>query len=148
MSSSSSSNDDIGGDRQETTDNIGAINERTSEFICLSHKVYVNSGNQRKVFYLLCLGLSVSDTNNDPLFSLDSEPWCMLPKTGMRPDNLDFAKDIFIPTPRPLNWPKSQKIEWLVQTHPVQDNIDISSRRGEVMRLKEILEQSLGEERQ
>jgi hypothetical protein len=68
---------------------------------------------------------------------------------------LDFAKEIvrrstallIHPTPRPSNLPKSQKIEWL-QTHSVQDSIGISFLIGEVMMLKEILEQSSGEERQ
>jgi hypothetical protein len=140
-----------------STDDSGAVNDGTSEeFTCLSQKVYVESGNQKKVLHLLSIGLLVSDTNDDPLFSFDSEPWCMLPKTTeMRPVNSEFAKEIIRrstvlrihPTPRPSNWPKSLKIEWL-QTHPVQDSIDVSFLRGEVLRLKEILERSLVEERQ
>ena len=69
--------------------------------------------------------------------------------------NVDFAKEVvrrsrilrIHPTPRPLNWPKSQKIEWL-EANPVQDSVDISFLRGEVIRIKEILESSLAEEQQ
>jgi hypothetical protein len=75
MSLSSSSNDNIGGDTQETTDDIVFVVIIEREFTYLLHKVYVDSRNQKKVIYLLSLGLSVSDTNDDPLFSFDSEPW-------------------------------------------------------------------------
>lgn len=52
------------------------------------------------------------------------------------------------PTPRPLKWPKSQKIEWL-EAYPVKDSIAISFLRGEVSRLKEILKRlSLADEQQ
>ena len=73
----------------------------------------------------------------------------------MRPMNVDFAKEVarrskllgIHPTPRPLNWPKSQKIEWL-EANPVQDTITILFLRGEVSRLKAILESSLAAEQQ
>lgn len=138
---------------EETTDDVGV--DRT-QFSCTSHEVYVNSGNQKKVLFLVCLGLCVSETDDAPLFSFESEPWSRLPKTEMlRPVNVDFAKEVvrrsrllrIHPTPRPLNWPKSQKIEWL-EANPVQDSIDISFLRGEVSRLKEILERSLADEQQ
>ena len=148
----SSSNDDNIDEYNETTDDVRA--DRT-EFSCASHQVYVDSGNQKKVLFLLCLGLSLSDTNDAPLFSFETEPWSHLPKTELRPVNVDFAKEVvrrsrilrIHPTPRPLNWPKSQKIEWL-EANPVQDSVDISFLRGEVIRIKEILERSLAEEQQ
>ena len=119
----SSSNDDDIDEYNETTDDVGA--DRT-EFSCASHQVYVNSGNQKKVLFLLCLGLCLSDTHDAPLFSFETEPWSRLPKTEMRPVNVDFAKEVvrrsrilrIHPTSRPLNWPKSQKIEWLLTFHP------------------------------
>ena len=154
VSMSSSNDDNIDEEYNETTDDVGA--DRT-EFSCASHQVYVDSGNQnKKVLFLLCLGLSLSDTNDAPLFSFETEPWSRLPKTEMRPVNVDFAKEVvrrsrilprIHPTPRPLNWPKSQKIEWL-EANPVQDSVDISFLRGEVIRIKEILESSLAEEQQ
>ena len=113
----------------------------------------MTSGNQKKVLFLFCLGLCLSDTDDAPFFSFESEPWSLLPKTEMRPVNADYAKEVvrrsrvlqIRPTPRPLNWPKSQKIEWL-QANPLQDYIDIFFLRGEVLRLKETLERSLTEE--
>jgi len=113
----------------------------------------VTSGNQKKVLFLFCLGLCLSDTDDAPFFSFESEPWSLLPKTEMRPVNADYAKEVVRRSrvlhrrsmPCPLNWPKSQKIEWL-QANPLQDYIDIFFLRGEVLRLKEILERSLTEE--
>jgi hypothetical protein len=111
---------------------------------------------KKKVLFLLCIGLCLSDTDERPLFSFEAEPWSLLPKkTKMHPVNVDFAKEIvrrsrqlgIHPTPRPLNWPKSQKMEWL-QSHPVQNTIDISFLRGEYLRLKVILERSLAEGQQ
>ena len=44
--------------------------DRTNEFSCASHQAYVTSGNQKKVLFTLCIGLSLSDTEKDtPLFS-------------------------------------------------------------------------------
>jgi hypothetical protein len=73
----------------------------------------------------------------------------------MRPMNVDFAKEVarrskllgIHPTPRPLNWPKSQKIVWL-EANPVHVTIDILFLRDEVSRLKAILERSLAAEQQ
>ena len=137
---------------EETTDDVGV---NGMEFSCASQQVYVNSGNQKKVLFLSCLGLCFSATDDTPLFSFETEPWSLLPKTEMRPVNVDFAKEVaqrskllgIHPTPRPLNWPKSQKIEWL-EANPVQDTIDILFLRGEVLRLKAILERSLAAEQQ
>jgi hypothetical protein len=118
-------------------------------------QVYVNSGNQNKVLFLLCLGLCFSVTDDTPLFSFETKTCSLIPKTGMRPMNVDFTKEVvprskllgIHPTPRPLNWPKSQKIEWL-KANPVQDTIDILFLRGEVLRLHAILERSLAAEQQ
>ena len=96
----------------ETKDDV----DRT-EFSCDSHQIYVNSGNQKKVLFLLSLGLCLSETDDSPLFSFENEPWSRLPKTEMRPVNVEFAKEIVrrarllrvLPMPRPLNWPKPHR---------------------------------------
>jgi hypothetical protein len=148
----STSNDDVEEcfDEETKEDEVGV---NRTEFSCDLQQVYENSGNQKKV--LLCLGLCLSEADDSPLFSFENEPWSCLPKTEMRPVNVDFAKEIvrrarllrIHPTPRPLNWPKAQKLEWL-ETNPVEDSIDISFLRGEVSRIKGILERSLEEEQQ
>jgi len=150
----STSNDDVEEcfDEETKEDDVGV---NRTEFSCDLQQVYENSGNQKKVLFLLCLGLCLSETDDSPLFSFENEPWSCLPKTEMRPVNVDFAMEIvrrarllrIHPTPRPLNWPKAQKLEWL-ETNPVEDSIDISFLRGEVSRIKGILERSLEEEQQ
>ena len=135
---------------EETTDDVLGINR--TEFSCASQQVYANSGNQKKVLFLLCLGLCFSETDKLPLFSFETEPWSLLPKTEMCPVNVDFEKEVvqrsrllrIHPTPHPLNWPQSQKIEWL-EANPVQDTIDILFLRGDVLRLKAILERLLAD---
>ena len=150
----STSNDDVEEcfDEETKEDDVGV---NRTEFSCDSQQVYENSGNQKKVLFLLCLGLCLSETDDSPLFSFENEPWSRLPKSEMRPVNVDFAKKIvrrarllrIHQTPRPLNWPKAQKLEWL-ETNPVEDSIDISFLRGKVSRIKGILERSLEEEQQ
>jgi hypothetical protein len=149
-----SSNDNVEECYDETREDDVGIN-RTA-FSCDLQHVYENPRNQKKVLFLLCLGLCLSETEDSPLLLLyENKPWSRLPKTEMRPVNVDFAKEIvrrgrllrIHPTPRPLNWPKAQKIEWL-ETNPVQDGIDISFLRGKVSRIKGILERLLAEEQQ
>lgn len=69
--------------------------------------------------------------------------------------NADYAKEIVrrarayttnYPTPRPLNWPKAQKIEWL-EANPIRESTDILFLREEVSQVKGILERSLEVER-
>jgi hypothetical protein len=146
-------------DQTPTADDavLGVDSTTSDESSSASEQVYVNSGNQKKVLYILCCGLLLSDTHKDtPLFSLDTEPWSLMPKTDVpRPMNADFAKEVvrraeilcMHPTPRPLNWPKTQKIEWL-EANPIQDNTDILFLRDEVSRVKHIMEQSLAMEQQ
>jgi hypothetical protein len=51
-----------------------------------SRQVYIGSGNDTKVLYLLCIGLNRPDRNEEPLFCLrqshgpffQSRPWCAL----------------------------------------------------------------------
>jgi hypothetical protein len=51
-----------------------------------SCQVYIGSGNDKKVLYLLCIGLNCPDRNEEPLFHLrqshgpffQSRPWCAL----------------------------------------------------------------------
>jgi hypothetical protein len=115
----------------ETKEDDVGVNR--TEFSCDSQQVYENSGNQKKVLFLLCLGLCLSETDGSPLFSFENEPWPRSPKTEMRRVNVDFGKEIvqrarllcIHPTPQALNWPKAQKIEWLVETF-LRCNRDIS----------------------
>ena len=75
----------------------------------LSEQWYIDSGNEKKVLYLLCFGLLNRD--KEPLFSLEKEPWSLLPKTlFLRPKNIDFVNEIarranlfnIAPAPRPV----------------------------------------------
>jgi hypothetical protein len=44
---------------------------------CLSQQLYIDSGNDKKLFYFLSIG--VRDNNNEALFSFEKELWSLLP---------------------------------------------------------------------
>ena len=94
------------GDNDKPEDDVASITRQASgggddgrdSYICVSEQVYVESGNEKKVLYSMCLGLT-HRTNNDseeqPLFSFEQEPWSMLPKNSLlRPKNSDFVHEI------------------------------------------------------
>ena len=61
-------------------------NEGTS---CISRDVYIDSGNEKKILYVLCVGVKCED--DQPLFSLEREPWSLLPgNSTLRPRNADL----------------------------------------------------------
>ena len=125
------------------------------EHCSVSEEVYVNSGNEKKILFLLCIGLRNHDTN-EPLFCLESEPWSLLPKTSfVRPKNTDFVGDVTrrarlfntAQIPRPSNWTRGQTLEWLEQ-NPVRELPDIEFLTNEVTRLQEVLRRAAQQQRQ
>ncbi len=55
--------------------------------------LYVDSGNNKVVLYLLSIGLKNND--GEPLVAFDKETWCSLPKNRFRaPNNTDLVKEI------------------------------------------------------
>jgi hypothetical protein len=110
---------------------------------CQSKQVYIDSGNDKKVLFLLSIGLRF---NNEPLLSVDKEPWSTLPKTVLRPRNNDFinevlrrAKDMNMnPLPRPSNWNRLQTMEWL-ERNPFTTDADVEFLTNEVLRLRNVL---------
>jgi hypothetical protein len=126
---------------------------------CVSQQVYIDSGNEKRVLYLLSVGLSGpsgADNNDDrsssgvekdkPLFSFDDEPWSLLPKSVMRPQSKDYVTEIvrraslfaISPLPCPVNWPRTRQMEWL-ESHPIKDHADITFLMAETLRLKQML---------
>jgi hypothetical protein len=106
-------------------------------------KVYVDSGNDKTTLYVLSIGL---EHDNEPLFSLEQEPWSTLSKNTLRPPkNSDLVKEVrrratasnMRSAPRPTNWTRNQMIEWL-EEHPVSDSMDVQFLTFEVLRLQEI----------
>lgn len=65
--------------------------EHEGEALCQCEQMYQDLGNEKKVLYLLSIGLK---GNNGPLFSLEQEPWSLLPKNSLRPKNNDYVKEI------------------------------------------------------
>ena len=116
----------------------------TSE-LCVSQQVYLDSGNNKKVLYILCLGLT-DITGGAPLFSLDKEPWVFLPKHSLRPRNTEYTHEILrranlyniVPMPRPSNWTRTQIMEWF-ERYPVKEEEDIHFLQNEVLRLQEVV---------
>jgi hypothetical protein len=110
-----------------------------------SQKIYIESGNDKKVLFLLCIGLN--DNTDIPLFSFENEPWSRLPKnSSMRPRNTDFVHEItrraklynILPVPRASNWKRPQITEWLEQ-NPVREGNCIEFLTDEVAKLRDIL---------
>jgi hypothetical protein len=121
-------------------------------------KAYVESGNDKSMLYVLSIGQTGLDHDDEPLFSLEQEPWSRLPKNALRPPkNSDLAKEVrrraaidnnnTRPGPRPSNWTRNQMIEWL-QENPVYASIDVQFLRFEVLRLREITLQMQRERQQ
>ncbi|KAI2510573.1 hypothetical protein MHU86_3841 [Fragilaria crotonensis] len=119
------------------------------DYCCVSEQVYVESGNEKKVLYLLCIGLVHRNNSNEeqPLFSFEQEPWSLLPKNSfLRPKNTDFVHEItrranlfnITPVPRPSNWTRIQIIEWL-ERNPIHNVADIEFLTNEVFRLRDLL---------
>jgi hypothetical protein len=116
---------------------------------CVSEQVYVDSGNEKKVLFLMCIGLMYCNNNNEeqPLFSMTEEPWSLLPKNShVRPKNSEYIlevtrrADLFnvVPVPRPSNWTRIQILEWL-NHNPIRDVVDIEFLTNEVLRLQDLL---------
>jgi hypothetical protein len=112
--------------------------------LCRCEKNYQDSGNEKKVLYVMCIGLK-SD-NGPPLFSFECEPWSLLPKTALRPKNNDYVKEIerrakdynIQPIPRSRNWTRQQIMEWL-DRNPISEPADIAFLTKEVQRVREVL---------
>ena len=159
--SSSSLNDNVVAEEGYTDTTLESTYDNGT---CVSQQVYIDSGNEKKVLYLLSVGLygrstsgvddsddssrsSCADEEEDkPLFSFDDEPWSLLPKTVMRPQSKDYVTEIvrratlfaISPLPRPVNWPRTRQIEWL-ESHPIKDQADIAFLTAETLRLKQML---------
>ena len=113
-----------------------------------SRQVYIGSGNDKKVLYLLCIGLNRPDRNDaEPLFSFETEPWSLLPKSSIvRPKNMDYVNEIMqraelyntVPLPRARNWNRVQTMEWL-QKNPIRDHADIEFLTNEMLRVEDVL---------
>ena len=113
-----------------------------SSSVC--QKVYVNSGNDKMLLYVLSIGL---EHNNEHHFSLEQEPWSALSKNALRPPkNSHLVKEVLLRrataskmwlTPRPRNWTQNQMMEWL-EEHPVTDFMDVQVLTFEVLRLQQV----------
>jgi hypothetical protein len=123
-----------------------------------SQAVNIDSGNKKKVLYLLSIALNRSNSihqHSEALFSFETEPWSLLPKTPMHPKNIDYVNEIvrratlfnISPIPRPSNWNKVQKMEWL-QRNPIRDRGNIEFLRNKVFRLEDVLTRKAREQQE
>jgi hypothetical protein len=125
---------------------------------CISEQIYIQSGNDKKVLHLLSIGLTDNNNNSkeEPLFSLDQEPWLKLPKSSIiRPRNNDYVHEIarranlfhIIPAPRPKNWTRAQTLEWL-ERNAISNEADVAFLRNEVRRLRRVFERQMQEQQE
>jgi hypothetical protein len=113
------------------------------EVLCTCEQLYQDCGNEKKVLYLMSIGLN---GDNGPLFSLEEEPWSLLPKNALRPKNNEYVKEItrrskhydIQPIPRPSNWTRQQIMEWL-ERNPIHEVADIAFLTKEVSRVRDVL---------
>ena len=120
-------------------------------------QLYVDSGNDKMILYLLSIGLK--NTEGVPLASFDKEPWwCSLPKNQFRsPKNTDLVKEIrrranllsrnMTSLPRPTNWARMQMMDWL-DSNPVSEACDVDFLTSENLRLQEVYHRIQSERRQ
>ena len=142
MSSSADGHDDSIHDSDN--DSTSAASDDNNACPCRRH--YEDSGNNKKVLYLMSIGVTYNDA---PLISFEMVPWSLLPKTTMRPKNTDFGLEIdrratlynILPSPRPRNWSRRATIEWL-ELNPVCDARDIEFLRLEVSRVRDVLQRA------
>jgi hypothetical protein len=120
-------------------------------------ELYVDSGNDKMVLYLLSIGLK--NILGEPLVAFDKEPWCSLPKNQFRsPKNTDLVTEIrrrahegvsrnMTSIPRPTNWTRMQMMDWL-ESNPVSDAPSVDFLTSEVLRLHEVHQRMESERRQ
>jgi hypothetical protein len=121
---------------------------------CQRH--YIDSGNDKKLLYLMCIGLNNNNNDcNQPIFSLDNEPWTLLPKKSSKPNNNEFVVEILrrtrdyniTPLPRPKHWKRNQIMDWLTE-NAITNTYDIAFLECEVQRYSEVLLEAEEQERQ
>ncbi len=135
---------------------LGLLNpELSAREPAVSQQLYVDSGNDKVVLYLLSIGLKNND--GEPLVAIDKEPWCSLPKNQFRsPRNTDLVKEIrrranlsrnMTSLPRPTNWARMQMMEWL-DSNPVSEACDVNFLTSENLRLHEVYHRMQSERQQ
>jgi hypothetical protein len=111
---------------------------------CECQRIYLEAQNSKKTLHLLAIGLM--DQNGADLFSFDNEPWSKLPKTSMRPQNVEYLREInrramlynVQPRPRPSNWKRPRIMTWL-HDNPVREGDCQAFLSAEVEKLRNIL---------
>ena len=115
---------------------------------------------QEEGISLLCIGLRNHQHNNDeqdnPLFSIQGEPWSLLPKTSfLRPKNTDYVYEITLcarlfnlpSISRPRNWTRGQSLSGLKTIRYVMW-LMIESLSNKVRRVQEVLRRATQDQQQ
>ena len=138
----------VAGAGEEQVPPIATLQQEAEELVCHCQQVYENSGNEKKILYLM--SISLNDHNGLPLLSFENEPWSLLSKSSLvRPKNSDFGKEVarrakqynISPVPRPRNWTRERIMEWLEQ-NTMREEKDIEFLTVEVSRLCDVLERA------
>ena len=143
-----SSSDDGRDDDSDNNSTSAAVLPPEDEDTCPCRQHYEDSGNKKKVLYLMSIGVT---HNNAPLILFEMPPWSLLQKTVMHPKNADFGIEIarraklykILPSPRPRIWSRKATIKWL-ELHPVRKDCDIEFLQSEVSRVQRCLSKSTG----
>jgi hypothetical protein len=120
-----------------------------------AERVYFESGNSKKQFYLMCLGVKDDGVS---IFDLEEELWKKSSKRReIKPIRSEYAREVLrrseilitekTKRPKATNWPIQRSLEWL-EANPIQDEADVLFLKGEVSRIKDIITQRQQEEAQ
>jgi hypothetical protein len=107
--------DDVSDADEAVAADEGVIPSEEGSSLC--QQLYIESGNDKKVLFLLSIGLM--NQNNKSLFSFEREPCSLLPKTFLRPRSNEYVNEIvrranlfsIMPVPRPSNWTRAPTME-------------------------------------
>jgi hypothetical protein len=108
-----------------------------------AQKVYVESNNSKKQFFLMCVGLTHGGSS---LFDLNADPWKPIKKQDVKPSRFEYAQEVsrlvtlldMERISKMANWGSTKCIKWL-EANPLKDEQDVLFSKNEVQRLKTII---------
>ncbi len=68
---------------------LPAASTTEDEELCPCQKAYEESGNEKKILCLMCIGMQ---SDNAPLFSFETAPWSLRPQTRIMVRNLQDGR--------------------------------------------------------
>ena len=124
--------------RDEVDDEDDEGMASASALLSAARLVYCQANNNKKILFLLCIGLL--DDSGVPIFDLDLNPWSKLKKRHIKPTRAEYANEVLRrdPTQKPANWTLERCKKFLMD-NPLNNPHDVPFLSGEVSKLKVLL---------